>query len=445
MSGFCRDCLTRSEPGAQRCAVCNSPRIVGHPELHRLTIAHIDCDAFYASVEKRDDPSLRDKPVIVGGGRRGVVSTCCYLARLYGVRSAMPMFKALKACPEAVVIRPAMAKYATVAREVRTLMQSVTPLVEPLSLDEAYLDLGGTERLLQASPAETLARLAARIEAELGITVSIGLSYNKFLAKLASELDKPRGFAVIGREGIEAFLAPRPVASINGVGKAMQARLAEAGISTIGHLQGFADADLIRRFGAMGSRLARFSRGQDDRPVDPEGEMKSISAETTFNTDLRGLEELERELWTLCEKVARRMKAKATAGRTLTLKLKTADFRTRTRAEALDNPTQLAETIFRSARELLRREVGLQAFRLIGVGLSHFADPADADPPDLLDPRPAQAAAVERAMDAVRSKFGDGAIGKGRGLPLSSPRAASPADAASPSSRIPRSRERYPR
>lgn len=440
MTGFCRDCMTPCPTGASRCAACTSPRIADHPELHALSIAHIDCDAFYASVEKRDDPSLRDKPVIVGGGRRGVVSTCCYVARLYGVRSAMPMFKALKACPEAVVIRPAMAKYAAVAKEVRALMQSVTPLVEPLSLDEAYLDLGGTERLLHASPAQTLARLANRIEATIGISVSIGLSYNKFLAKLASEMDKPRGFAAIGREGVEAFLAPRPVAAINGVGKAMQARLADAGIVSIGHLQGFSDDELVRRFGAMGSRLARFSRGLDDRRVDPEGDMKSISAETTFNADLRTLEDLERELWPLCEKVARRTKVKETAGRTVTLKLKTADFRIRSRAEALDHPTQLAEVIFRTGRELLRREVGREAFRLIGIGLSQFADPADADPPDLLDPRPARAARVERAIDAVRHKFGEAAIGKGRGLALSNPRAASPTGAARPSSHTPRNR-----
>jgi DNA polymerase-4 len=402
-----------------------------HPELDRLTIAHIDCDAFYASIEKRDDPSLKDKPVIVGGGRRGVVSTCCYVARLYGVRSAMPMFKALRACPQAVVIKPRMSKYATVAREVREMMRTLTPLVEPVSLDEAYLDLTGTERLMHGSPALTLARLAARIEREIGITVSVGLSFNKFLAKQASEMDKPRGFAVIGRAGIREFLAPRAVGTILGVGKAMQAKLADAGIQTIGDLQRETPEDLMRRFGAMGARLARLSVGDDDRPVDPEGETKSVSAETTFNEDLRKLDELEHELWPLCEKVSRRLKAAGLAGRTVTLKLKTDDFRIRTRAESLPHATQLAEVIYRDARALLAKEADGTAFRLIGVGLSHFDTPEAADPPDLLDRRPGQLRAVESAIDKVRAKFGEAAIGKGRGLLLGEP-AVSSRPAASP-------------
>lgn len=436
MSGFCRDCFVPGE-GA-RCSACASPRMLRHSELDRLAIAHIDCDAFYASVEKRDDPSLRDKPVIVGGGKRGVVLTCCYVARLYGVRSAMPMFKALRACPQAVVIKPRMAKYAEVAREVREMMRGLTPLVEPVSLDEAYLDLSGTERLMHGSPALTLARLAARIEREIGITVSIGLSYNKFLAKQASEMDKPRGFAVIGRAGIREFLAPRPVSTILGVGKAMQAKLAEAGIHTIGDLQREAPEDLMRRFGAMGMRLARLAVGEDDRPVDPDGETKSISAETTFNDDLRKLEDLEHALWPLCEKVSRRLKAAGLAGRTVTLKLKSADFRIRTRAGSLPYPTQLAEVIYRDARELLAKEADGTAFRLIGVGLSHFDAAEVADPPDLLDRRPGQLRAIETAIDKVRAKFGDASIVKGRGLVLSPPvvsnrPATSPAEPARPS------------
>ena len=431
MSGFCRECFAAGE-GA-RCAACASPRMLRHAELDRLSIAHIDCDAFYASVEKRDDPSLKDKPVIVGGGRRGVALTCCYVARLYGVRSAMPMFKALRACPQAVVIKPRMAKYASVAREVREMMRTLTPLVEPVSLDEAYLDLSGTERLMHASPALTLARLAARIEREIGITVSVGLSFNKFLAKQASEIDKPRGFAVIGRAGIREFLAPRPVSTILGVGKAMQAKLADAGLNTIGDLQRETPEDLMRRFGAMGARLARLAVGDDDRPVDPEGETKSVSAETTFNEDLRKLDELEHELWPLCEKVSRRLKAAGLAGRTVTLKLKTDDFRIRTRAESLPHATQLAEVIYRDARELLAKEADGTAFRLIGVGLSHFDAPEVADPPDLLDRRPGQVRAIETAIDKVRAKFGEASIGKGRGLALSpspvSSRAATSPDA----------------
>jgi hypothetical protein len=205
VNGLCRDCATPEtgdgEPArlSGRCRNCGSTRMVRHRELGALAIAHLDCDAFYASVEKRDNPGLADRPVIVGGGSRGVVTTCCYVARLYGVRSAMPMFKALKACPDAVVIPPDMAKYRIVGRQVRALMREATPLVEAVSIDEAFLDLSGTESVHGGAPARTLALLAERIERNIGITVSIGLSYNKFLAKVASDLDKPRGFAMIGR------------------------------------------------------------------------------------------------------------------------------------------------------------------------------------------------------------------------------------------------------
>ncbi|PJN96384.1 DNA polymerase IV, partial [Amaricoccus sp. HAR-UPW-R2A-40] len=206
MPSLCRDCLTPS-PDPGRCPACRSPRTVAHPELLDLAIAHVDCDAFYASVEKRDDPSLRDVPLIVGGGQRGVVTTACYLARIHGVRSAMPMFQARRLCPQAVVVKPRMARYVEVSRQIRALMEALTPLVEPLSLDEAFLDLTGTERLHKAPPALLLARLQARVEAELGVSVSVGLSHNKFLAKTASDLDKPRGFSVIGRAETAAFLA----------------------------------------------------------------------------------------------------------------------------------------------------------------------------------------------------------------------------------------------
>ncbi|HYM31529.1 MAG TPA: DNA polymerase IV [Candidatus Cybelea sp.] len=416
MTGLCRDCFARSDGGDTRCADCGSPRIRRHDELCELSIAHIDCDAFYAAIEKRDDPSLRDKPVIVGGGKRGVVSTACYVARLYGVRSAMPMFKALKACPDAVVIRPRMSKYAEVGRQVRKLMQELTPLVEPLSLDEAFLDLSGTEALHRMPPAETLARLALRIEREIGITVSIGLSYCKFLAKLASELDKPRGFAVIGRAEAVEFLAQRPVASIWGVGKALQAKLADDGITVIGQLQHADETELMARYGSIGLRLARFSRGIDGRRVDPDGEPKSISAETTFESDVRSKAGLESELWPLCETVSYRLKKSALAGGTLTLKLKSADFKIRTRRTKLIAPTQLADALFRQARPLLAREADGTAYRLIGIGASDFSEAALADPADLLDPGARRRADVERAMDKVREKFGRDAINKGRGL-----------------------------
>lgn len=410
LPGFCRDCFTPVGPTATRCPNCGSPRLIRHPELLQLGIAHIDCDAFYAAIEKRDDPSLADKPLIIGGGKRGVVSTACYIARTYGVRSAMPMFQALKACPDAVVLPPNMDKYIAVGREVRALMLALTPLVEPLSIDEAFLDLSGTERLHRAAPAVSLARLAKRIETELGITVSIGLSFNKFLAKVASDLEKPRGLSVIGRAEAIAFLRDKPVSLIWGVGKAMQARLAEDGIRTIGALQRMDENELMRRYGAMGSRLAQLSRAEDSRSVDPSGEMKSISAETTFETDVADGHELKAILRSLSERVSRRLKKAELAGFTVTLKLKTSDFRLRTRSRRLADPTQLADRIFAAGAELLAREVDGTKFRLIGIGLADFAEPGLADPDDLVDPDATRRAAAEAAVDSIRSKFGVDAV-----------------------------------
>ncbi len=414
---LCRDCLVQPDGLAgPRCPECGSPRVVGHPELTDLTIAHLDCDAFYASVEKRDRPELADRPVIVGGGRRGVVAAACYVARVYGVRSAMPMFKALEACPDAVVIRPDMAKYAAVGRQVRELMRAVTPLVEPLSIDEAFLDLGGTERIHRGCPARTLARLALDIERTIGIGVSIGLSCNKFLAKIASDLDKPRGFAVIGRQEAEAFLAPRPVTLIYGVGRALEAKLRRDGIATIGDLRPLEEAELVRRYGAIGRRLHRFARGRDDRRVDPEQQTKSVSSETTFSRDSGDPAVLAHALWPLCEDVARRLKKRELLGRRVTLKLKTADFRLTTRSRALGVPTDLAEELYRAALALLQREANGPAFRLIGVGAEELCGADAAAQPDLLDPNAARRARVESAMDEVRRKLGPDAIAKGRGL-----------------------------
>jgi DNA polymerase-4 len=412
---LCRDCLGDPGPAGNRCVSCGSPRLLRHPELDRLSMAHLDCDAFYAAIEKRDNPALRDEPVIVGGGKRGVVSTCCYVARLYGVRSAMPMFKALELCPKAVVIPPDMAKYAQVGDEVRELMLETTPLVEPLSIDEAFLDLAGTEALHHGSPARTLARLAARIEERLSITVSIGLSYNKFLAKVASDIDKPRGFAILGRAEATTFLAGKPIGLIWGVGKALQQQLAKDGITHIGQLQTREENDLLLRYGSIGRRLARFARGQDDRSVDPDGPAKSISAETTFNEDIADFGQLDRILWPLCEKVSRRLKQAELAGGTVTLKLKTDEFQILTRNRKLADPTQLAEAIYRAAKPLLQREADGRHFRLIGVGSGDLMDAALADPPDLADPDAARRKTVEQTMDKLRDKLGRTAIRKGRG------------------------------
>lgn len=416
--GLCRNCAADVVPGARSCTACGAPRLVFHAELRTLSIAHIDCDAFYASVEKRDDPTLRDRPVIVGGGRRGVVSAACYIARIKGVRSAMPMFKALRLCPEATVIRPDMGKYAAVGREVREIMRAVTPLVEPLSIDEAFLDLTGTERLHDAPPAATLVRMINRIEREIGITASVGLSYNKFLAKLASDMDKPRGFTVIGRAEALELLDDQPVSRIWGVGAALHRKLRADGIHTIGQIRVWDEARLVARYGAIGRRLARFSHGQDARDVSPDSVPKNLSGETTFGSDIVEREELERRLWAQCERVAERIKRRGLAGRTVTVKLKTASFRTLSRSQALRAPTQLAETMFRTAAPLLHKAMAATppgtAYRLIGVGLSNLVDSAEADPPDLADPDAAHRKEVEAVIDRVREKLGREAIAKGR-------------------------------
>jgi DNA polymerase-4 len=411
MAGFCRDCL--GDTPDLRCRVCGSPRVVHHPEIEDLSIAHVDCDAFYATIEKRDDPSLADKPVVVGGGRRGVVAAACYIARTYGIRSAMPMFDALRRCPSAVVVRPNMAKYVAVGREVRGVMLELTPLVEPLSIDEAFLDLSGTARLHGASPAKSLARFATRIEAQLGITLSIGLASNKFLAKIASDLDKPRGFAVLGRSGAATFLADKPVSLIFGVGKTTQARLERDGFRLIRDLQKADERELMRRYGSEGLRLARLAHGIDNRPVSPERETKSVSAETTFNRDLADFRALERQLWELSERVSARLKSKAIAGSTVTLKLKTSDFRLRTRARSLTHATQLATRIFAAGRDLLEGETDGTSFRLIGIGVSALGSAQDADPVDLVDRNGSRLAAAEHAMDRLRSRYGENAVVKG--------------------------------
>jgi DNA polymerase IV len=410
ISGFCRDCRQDVPEAAARCPACRSPRLLRHRSLFALSIAHVDCDAFYATIEKRDDPSIADKPVVVGGRQRGVVLTCCYVARTYGIRSAMPIFEARRLCPHATFVRPDMDKYAGVARQVRALMSDLTPLVEPVSIDEAFMDLSGTQRLHGVAPAKTLAAFAERVERELGITVSIGLSGNKFLAKIASDLDKPRGFAVLAGDEAAAFLAPRPVTQIFGVGKAAQARFTKDGISTVGDLQRIGEHELMRRYGGEGARLYHLAHGRDQRPVRAEREAKSISAETTFDTDLSAFRPLELRLWRLTERVSARLKINELAGATVTLKLKTADFRIRTRAQTLERPTQLAARIFAAGRELLEREIDGTKFRLIGIGLSSLIDANEADLADLLDHRTAEA---ERAIDRLRARFGDEAVFRG--------------------------------
>ena len=412
---FCRECLSDATAG-EPCPACGSTRVIAHPELHQLAIAHLDCDAFYAAIEKRDDPSLNDKPLIVGGETRGVVSTCCYLARKYGVRSAMPMFQARKLCPQAVVVKPRHSHYSAVAKQIRAMMEALTPLVEPLSLDEAYLDLSGTDRIHHQSPAKTMATLAGRITRDIGITVSSGLSGNKFLAKLASELDKPRGFAVIGMAEAKSFLRDKPIGMMRGAGKVTVAALARDGLNLIGELQDADPRTLADRYGATGLWLHHMANAQDSRRVDPEGEMKTISSETTFNTDLSRLADLEAVLWRQAERVSARAKNYGLGGKTIVLKLKTSDFRLRTRSTSLESPTQLADRIFRTALVNLKREADGTRFRLLGVGLSNLVPGETSDPISLIDDGSDKRAAAERAMDKIRAKFGGEAVGTGRGF-----------------------------
>jgi DNA polymerase-4 len=415
MGAFCRDCLNDAGE-SPRCPHCYSPRVVRHAELDALTICHVDCDAFYATIEKRDDPSLADKPVLIGGGKRGVVSTACYIARTFGARSAMPMFEARRLCPHAVIIRPNMEKYAGVSRQVRALMLDLTPQVEPISIDEAFMDLAGTQRLHGMSAAKVLARFQSRVERELGISVSIGLAANKFLAKIASDLDKPRGFAVLGKAEAAAFLADKPVSFIYGVGKVAAQRFARDGFRIIADFQRTDERELMRRYGAEGQRLSRLARGIDARIVDPIRERKSVSAENTFDRDIASFRPLDRRLWAAAEEVSDRLKEKHLCGSTVTLKLKTADFRILTRARSLESPTQLAGKIFAASRELLAREINGTRYRLLGVGVSALADAEDADPADLIDTGAERRAKAERAMDRVRGKFGHESVVKGLAL-----------------------------
>ena len=413
---MCRDCTLVGDMPPSRCPRCGGARLVRHRSLLRLGIAHVDCDAFYASVEKRDRPELRARPVIVGGGTRGVVTAACYVARIHGVRSAMPMFKALKACPDAVVIKPDFEKYTAASRQVRALMSELTPLVQPLSIDEAVLDLAGTEALHGAPPAVVLARFAEAVERRVGVTVSIGLAANRLMAKIAAGRGKPRGFTVIDAEQAAALLAPEPVRLLPGIGAALARRLATLGITRLGQLQALTDRDAISRLGDDGPAWVRRARGEDARVVDPSREAKSISAETTFDADLSAVADLERPLWRLCEKLARRLKQHGLAAGGVVLKLKTTDFASRTRSGRLCGPTVLPDRLFDLARSLLVKEATGPAFRLIGIGAHPLVDGSGADLGDLADTLTPRRAAAQAAIDALRGRFGEAAIGRGRSL-----------------------------
>ena len=416
MPSLCRKCFnTFTEEG--RCPTCNSPLVVSHDELFSLNIAHMDCDAFYASVEKRDNPELADKPVIIGGGRRGVVSTACYIARICGVKSAMPMFKALEKCPDAVVIRPRMKLYAEISQQIRVLMTDITPMVEPLSLDEAFMDLSGTHKLHGVPPAVMLAKLMDRISGKLGLTGSIGLSHNKFLAKIASDLNKPNGYSIIGEAETGSFLKDKSVRLIWGVGSSAQKSLEKAGIRTFSDLLRWDRKDLAKKFGSMGDRLWFLAKGQDARIVSNNDRVKSISNETTLFENTSDLRVLEGHLWRLCEKVSSRAKSKGLAGSVVILKLKSSNHKLITRRLTLRDPTHLADILFRSTYPLMKASIVNGPFRLVGAGLSGlcFASQAEREP-ELLDNGALKRIKVERATDEIREKYGDEAVIKGRSL-----------------------------
>ncbi len=416
MPSLCRKCFnTFNEEG--RCPRCSSPLVVSHSELFDLNIAHMDCDAFYASVEKRDNPDLADKPVIIGGGRRGVVSTACYIARIRGVKSAMPMFKALEKCPDAVVIRPRMKIYAEISQQIRAMMNDITPLVEPLSLDEAFMDMSGTHKLHGAPPAVMLAKLMDRISDNLGLTGSIGLSHNKFLAKIASDLNKPNGYSIIGEAETSSFLKDKSIRLIWGVGASTQKSLEKSGIRTFLDLLRWDRKDLVSKFGSMGDRLWFLARGQDARVVSNSDRIKSISNETTLNENTSNIRVLEGHLWRLCEKVSSRAKSKGLAGNIMILKLKSSNHKIITRRVTLRDPTYMADVLFRSTYPLMEAAIENGPFRLVGAGLSGLCLASQAQrEPELLDDGALNRIKVERVTDEIREKFGDEAMIKGRSL-----------------------------
>jgi DNA polymerase-4 len=385
VSGLCRDCglmFQVEQPALKTCIKCGSNRVVMHPELAHLTVAHVDCDAFYASVEKRDRPDLADQPLIVGGSVRGVVLTACYIARRFGVRSAMPMSQATRLCPDAVVIRPDMEKYRRDSRRIRDLMIETGARVESVSIDEAYLDLSDTAAT--EPPARSLARLSLLIEKRVGVTISVGLAANKMLAKIASDFGKPRGFHVIGHHDAMAVLAPMKVSALPGVGPVMTQKLHEMGYETVAQLRDAKLDELIHRFGDWGRKLASRARGEDARQVGTgRGRNVSVGAERTFAHDLSRFEDIVVQLEQISARIAERLARAELAAGSLTLKLRRFDRQNRTHACRLHNPTMRAETIFAAVRPTLQRVLDGTAYRLVGI-TAHDLVPADrADPPDL--------------------------------------------------------------
>jgi len=412
----CRECFKTFNEKKEFCNKCYSANLISNNEIENLNIAHVDCDAFYAAIEKRDNPKYKNFPIIIGGGKRGVVATACYIARTRGVKSAMPMYKALKLCPDAIIIKPNMQKYKKASKVINNLMKEITPLVEPLSLDEAFLDLSGTSRLHKKIPAVLLAELSKKIQKKVGISVSIGLSYNKFLAKICSDIDKPRGFSIINRLEAQSFLKDKPVEVIWGVGNTLKSKLNNDGIRTIGQIREMDCSELIIKYGSIGSHIHKLSNAEDVREIKPYRKVKSISHETTFEKDTNDEVFLKKILWSLCEKVSDRAKEKGLGGSTINLKIKTKDFKLISRSITIEEPTQIAEIIFQTSKLLLFREIKKNKFRLLGVGLSNLKDSEICDLYDLINTNSNKEKNIEFAIDAIRNRYGVNLIKKGRSI-----------------------------
>lgn len=385
--------------------------------MNERCILHVDMDAFYASVEQRDHPHLRDQPLVVGGtSNRGVVAAANYAAREFGVRSAMPMREALRRCPDLISVKPRMQVYRDVSRQVFAIFRSASPLVEGLSLDEAFIDVSESRRLL--GDGEAIARdIKRRIQAGLGLTASVGVAPNKLVAKIASDLEKPDGLVVIPASAVTSILDPLYVSVIPGIGREMDARLARAGIRTIRQLRNAEDAVLRPLFGRYTDRTRARACGVDDRPVEPERDEKSISAEETFDTDCRELKVLERNLSQLTERVVTRIRKAALKAGTIHIKVREADFTTYTRQRRIVPATDNTLVIYRAGLELLKlwlREHPGASVRLLGIGGSNFQEAAQQD---LFATAPqSDPGRVDATVDRIREKFGDLALGRARGI-----------------------------
>jgi DNA polymerase-4 len=379
-------------------------------------ILHVDMDAFYAAVEQRDNPDLRGKPVIVGAGpqERGVVAACSYEARKFGVHSAMPSRTAFRLCPRGLFVRPDFPKYRQVSKQVMAILGNFTPLVQPISIDEAFLDVTGAVKKFEDA-GEIARRIKAEIRRQTELTASVGVAPNKFLAKLASDLNKPDALTVITEEEKVHVLAPLPVSKIWGVGKVTEQRLQELGIKTIGGLQQFPVDELHRRLGNVAEHLHSLALGDDNREVETDEETKSISSENTFDQDTADLDQIKRSLLEQAEEVGERLRREKLVARTVQLKLRYADFKTLTRRKTLPKPTQDGMIMYQVAERLLEAE-GIQGkrIRLIGVGGTNLVQREVQG--DLFDRRDEKRSQLAKAVDDLRAKLGPDAVKRGTSL-----------------------------